>query len=75
MVVADENDNEPQFEFTQYKFQMSESEMAGYKIGQVRAFDLDKNDHVRYNIEGSDIVKKHVVIDRSSGPFYRIIEY
>ena len=67
MEVADENDNEPQFERNVYEFRVLESASPGFEIGRVRAVDKDVDNTVKYQIFASDGVENYFRIEETTG--------
>ncbi|XP_055377759.1 cadherin-23 isoform X2 [Condylostylus longicornis] len=65
--IEDENDNNPKFKLPFYKRSVPENSMNGVTIGNVVAFDLDKNRTITYFLEGDPRVTGLLHLDPETG--------
>ncbi|XP_059400561.1 protocadherin-1-like [Carassius carassius] len=73
VVIADANDNAPQFEKSSYEAEVAENSPVGHSVLQVKANDSDlgPNGEIEYTLhQAIDPVPKLLRIDRSSGIIY-----
>lgn len=69
IVIRDQNDNPPKFEQDSYSFHVLENSTIGASIGQVKAFDIDVNTTITYQINSFE--HDHVFeLDRFTGQLF-----
>lgn len=60
LTVKDRNDNKPQFNYTEYKFEITENIKSGFSVGQLSAYDLDINENGKliFSLAPADVERK-----------------